>query len=129
MGLFRTTIGVGDPANPVFHEIEPVVDTGAVYSMLPASLLEQTLGLSPSEQKTFTLADGSRQVYGLGEARFRFEGIERTTPVIFGPEGVYRLGAVSLQSFGLIADSTHPKLIPSPELLLVGVQEQESDYA
>jgi predicted aspartyl protease len=116
---------VGDPANPVFHEIEPVVDTGAVYSMLPASLLEQTLGLSPSEQKTFTLADGSRQVYGLGEARFRFEGIERTTPVIFGPEGVYLLGAVSLQSFGLIADSTHHKLVPSPELLLVGIREQE----
>ena len=122
MGLFHVKAEVGNPANPVFHEIQLVVDTGAVYSMLPASFLEKTLGLSPSERQTFTLADGSRHVYGLGEARFRYEGVERTTPVIFGREGPYLLGAVTLQSFGLVADTTHHRLIPSPELLLVGIR-------
>ena len=122
MELFRTAIEVGNPTDGVFVEIEPIVDTGASYSMLPSSLLKEQLGLSPLEEMTFTLADGSRQAYGLGEARFRYEGRERTSPVIFGPEDVYLLGAVSLQSFGLIADTTNHRLIPSPELYLVGIR-------
>ena len=122
MGLFRTTIEVGNPADGTFVEITPIVDTGATYSMLPASLLNERLGLAASEQMTFTLADGSRQTYDLGEARFRFEGRERTSPVIFGPDDVFLLGAVSLQSFGLIVDTTHHRLIPSPEMYLVGIR-------
>ena len=121
MGLFRTIIEVRNPVGGMFVEIEPIVDTGATYSMLPASLLNERLGLEPSEQMTFTLADGSRQTYGLGEARFRIEERERTSPVIFGPDDVFLLGAVSLQSFGLIADTTHHRLIPSPEMYLVGI--------
>ena len=123
MGLFRTTIEVGNPENTVYHEIKPIVDTGATYSMLPASLLEKTLGLSPTEEMAFTLADGGQVTYGLAEARFRYEGRERTTPVIFGPEGVYFLGAVSLESFGLIADTTRRQLVPSQELNLVGIRQ------
>ena len=122
MGLFRTTIEVGNPADGQFMAIKPIVDTGATYSMLPSSLLKQELGLAPSEQMTFTLADGSRQTYDLGEARFRIENRERTSPVIFGPDDVYFLGTVSLQSFGLIADTTHRRLIPSPEMYLVGLR-------
>ena len=121
MELFRTAIEVGNPADRAFVEIEPIVDTGATYSMLPSSLLKEQLGLSPLEDMTFTLADGSRQAYSLGEARFKHEGRERTSPVIFGPEDLYLLGAVSLQSLGLIADTTHHRLIPSPELYLVGI--------
>lgn len=122
MGLFRTEIEVAHPTDPVFHRVNPVVDTGAAYSMLPASLLER-LGVSPfeGEEKWFTLADGSKRMYSMGEVRFRVQGRERTTPVIFGPEDVYLLGAVSLQSFGLIADTTHHRLIPNPELYLVGM--------
>ena len=122
MGLFRVDIEIAHQTAPVFHRVNPVVDTGAAYSMLPASLLER-LGVSPfeGEEKWFTLADGSKRMYSMGEARFRVQGRERTTPVIFGPEGVYLLGAVSLQSFGLIADTTHHRLIPNPELYLVGM--------
>ena len=122
MELFRTAIEAGNPTDGVFVEIEPIVDTGATYSMLPSSLLKEKLGLSPLEVMTFTLADGSRQAYGMGEARFKYEGRERTSPVIFGPEDVYLLGAVSLQSFGLVADTTHHRLTPSPGLYLVGIR-------
>ena len=100
IGHFRTLIEVGKSAALVYHTTEPIVDTGATYSMLPASLLEKELGLSPVEEMTFTFADGEKRAYGLGEARFRYEGRERTTPVIFGPEDVYLLGAVSLESLG-----------------------------
>ena len=71
------------------------------------------------ESQTVVLADGSRRTYDLGEARFRFDDRERTSPVLFGPEDIYILGAGTLQSFGLIADTTQHKLIPSP-MLMVG---------
>ena len=73
---FRTNVQMANPPTPVYVEIEPIVDTSAIYSMLSASLLEQTLGLSPMEEMTLTLADGEQRTYGLGEARFRFEGRE-----------------------------------------------------
>ena len=120
MGVFRVRVGVGNPIDPVFSEMELLVDTGADFSMLPTSLLEGSLGLSAAEAdtETFVLADGSRREYSIGEARFRHGGRERTTPVVFGPENVYILGAVSLQSLGLIADTTRHTLIPSPRFHL-----------
>ena len=91
--------------------------------MLPASLLEKTLGLSPTEEMVFPLDAGGQRTYGLGEARLRYEGRERTMPVIFGSEDVYLLGSVSLESFGLIADTTRHQLVPSRELYLVGIRQ------
>ena len=128
MGTFVTTVSVGrDKAGP-FREVTALVDTGATYSMLPADLLRE-LGVSPIEENEFTLADGRRQALPVGEMLFRI-GVagpnghraadfrERTSLVIFGPPERFLLGAVTLQSFGLIADTTHHKLIPAPELAL-----------
>ena len=111
-------IGVGNPANGEFHWVNALVDTGASHSVMPAVFLEQLLHLSPTEEVIFTLADGATQRYGLGEARFKIEGRERTSPVVFGPEDRYLLGATSLQNFDLIADTTNHRLIPAPEKTL-----------
>ena len=86
--------------------------------MIPASLLTQALHLSPAREQTFTLADGSRQSYGRGQALFRIENREEICPVIFGPEDRYLLGATTLQNFDLIANTTHHRLVPAPELTL-----------
>ena len=86
--------------------------------MIPASLLTQTLHLLPKEELVFVLADGSRQRYGWGEARFKIEGREMTSPVVFGPENRYLLGATSLQNFNLTVDPTHHRLVPAPEITL-----------
>ena len=118
MGLFRTKIDVGHPIDRNFEVIEAVVDTVAYCSMFPASLFH-SMGIISDSEREFTLADGRKQTYPMGEARFRWEGLERTSSVIFGPEGVYLLGALTLQSLNLIADTTHHRLIPTPELLLV----------
>ena len=120
MGVFSVTIEMGNPIDPVFSETELLVDTGADYSVLPTSVLEGTLKLSAPEgdKETFELADGSRREYSIGEVRFRYGSRERTTPVVYGPENVYILGAVSLQSLGLIADTTRHTLIPSPNFHL-----------
>ena len=118
MGSFHTWVEVGGLNGAEFESVEALVDTGAVYSMSPDSLLRDTLGLTPMEEISFTLADGSTKTYGVGEARFKSGDRERISQVVFGPEGRHLLGAVTLQSFGLIADTTHHRLIPAMELTL-----------
>jgi predicted aspartyl protease len=118
MGTFNTQVGVGNPADREFQWVEALVDTGATYSMMPASLLGELLNLLPEDEEVFTLADGSEQRYGLGQASFKIGDRERISPVIFGPEDLYLLGATSLQTFGLIADTTNHRLIPAPRLTL-----------
>ena len=118
MGPFHVRIEVGNPANGEFHWVEPLADTGASFSMLPESFLKDTLGLSPTGTRSFRLADGGTREYGIGEARFRIDGEERTSPIIFGPEDRYLLGATCLQTFALVANTTHHQLAPAPELTL-----------
>ncbi len=118
MGSFHTLVEIGNLNGAEFESVEALVDTSAVYSMLPDSLLRDSLGLTPMEEINFTLADGSTKILGVGEARFKIGDRERISQVVFGPEGRFLLGAVTLQSFGLIADTTHHRLIPAMELTL-----------
>ena len=127
MGAFEAKVAVGRDKSGPFREVTALVDTGATYSMLPSTLLRE-LGVEPSIEREFTLADGRKQRMGLGEVRFRIDPAEVgngngavdevTSRVVFGPEDRFLLGAVTLQTFGLIADTTHHKLIPSPELTI-----------
>lgn len=119
MGTFRVTIGVGHPHGGDFTPVSALVDTGATHSMMPESLLT-ALSLSPTERKRFRMANGDRVEYGIGEARLRIEDSERTSAVIFGPEGRYLLGATTLEIFDLMVDPTapNPQLVPVEELLL-----------
>lgn len=120
MGLFEVPVRVADPVQWVFHKAVMLVDTGATYSVLPSSFLAE-LGITPDSEDEFTLADNEPKMYRSGEARFSVGERERTSPVIFGDEGTWLLGATSLQSLGLVPDTTNHQLIESPKLL-VGVR-------
>ena len=117
MGLFEVAVRVANPVNPVFHKAIVLVDTGATFSVLPASFLTD-LGIAPDSEGKFALADRELKTYPVGEARFSVGDRERTSPVIFGDEGTYLLGATSLQSLGLIPDTTNHQLVDAPKLLV-----------
>ena len=117
MGTFNADIAVRRDKEGPFETVTALVDTGAVYSMLPAKLLRK-LEVAPTREREFTLADGRRQRLSIGDIRVRIGLEENYSPVIFGPDERFLLGAITLQIFGLIADTTHHKLIPAPELTL-----------
>ena len=60
----------------VFHKAIMLVDTGATFSVLPASLLEG-MGISPDSEDEFTLANNEPKTYRVGEARFSVGDKER----------------------------------------------------
>ena len=117
MGTFHTKIEVSRERGGAFKDVRALVDTGAILSMLPTSFLRD-LGVEADTDEVFILADGRRQRLPIGDVWVRIGPEVRFTPVIFGPEDRFLLGAVTLQEFRLIADTTHHKLIRAPELTL-----------
>ena len=93
------------------------MDTGATYTVLPAEALVR-IGIQVIETVSFELADDRIVEYQMGEARVRLDGRERTTLVVFGPEGsAPLLGATTLQLFNLAVNPTRERISPVPALL------------
>lgn len=110
-----TVSNLTDPARHVSAEL--LVDTGAVYSMLPRSLLV-SLGITLRSQRQFQLGDGRRVRWEFGDAVFIVDGYQAPSPVIFGDENCpHLLGAVTLEAMGVGVDPVNRKLIPIEGLL------------
>ena len=101
-GVFSVPIEIGDLASTRFDCLEAMVDTGASYSILPASFLHR-LGIVPYRTLPLTLADGSVIEYELGHAMVRIDGNAAPTIVVFGAEDmrVPLLGAHALEGLAL----------------------------
>ena len=118
MGTFTVTVEIGDPQGQRFEEVEALVDTGATYPSLPATLLRR-LGVSSSTTRTFILADGRRIQREMGDTWMRFHGEQHPVPVIFSEDDAANLlGAVALETFGLMVDPLNERLIPVDGLLM-----------
>lgn len=122
MGSFVVPVEVANVVNKEFQTVEALVDTGASYSKLPASLLEG-MAIEPTGEEAFVLADGEVRTYAVGYALFRYGGKERPSTVIFGGEEVFLLGAITLQELGLSVDAYNERLVDTPELYLVGLRQ------
>lgn len=119
-----TTFAVARVTNPRIarakgQDIEFLVDTGALYSVLPASKLKK-LRVRSLGDETFTLADGTHQTFAVGEAFFSVMGRGATSKVVFGPEeSTPLLGALTLESLGLMVNPVTREVKPM-RLLLAG---------
>ena len=118
MGLTFIKAKITNPARPrKSADLEFLVDCGAAYSVVPASVLKR-LGIKPRTKRTFILADGSSVERKMGHALFRLDGNEGASPVIFGEkDDSTLLGVVSLEALGLILDPLKRELRPLPMVL------------
>jgi predicted aspartyl protease len=128
MGLTVLEIGVGNVAVPdVTRAIEFLVDSGAIYSVVPASILQE-LNIKPIAEQTFRLADGSKIVRKKGGALFRYGDQVGVADVIFGEEGDSTLlGAFTLEALGLALDPLKRELRPLP-MILAGSTTSPSEH-
>ena len=111
MGMVHVDVDVsrsGGAGTPVRF----LVDSGAVYSVLPRHVWT-SLGLAPSRRMEFVLADGTVIERDVAHCFFRYEGVEAPSPVVLGePEDDALLGAVTLESMGLVLNPFTRKLRP-----------------
>jgi clan AA aspartic protease len=115
MGITVLTIEVANPAALERRaEVEFLVDSGAVYSFVPRTVLER-IGIEPHSRERFRLADGSAIERDRGDAVFVYGARRGAAPVIFGEPGdAALLGAVTLESLGLVLDAIRRDLKPLP---------------
>jgi len=118
MGLTVMKVKVGNPAKPkVLVELEFLVDSGAIYSVVPSAVLRK-LGVKPVATQEFRLADGSAIKRRKGIALFQYEERIGGADVIFGEKGDHTLlGAFTLESLGLALDPLKRELRPIPMIL------------
>jgi len=93
-------------------EADALVDTGAVRSCVPASMMER-LGIRPQDKVSVELADGSKQSVGIAYG-VRFEIMQRRSSddaLILGDEVL--IGQTLLEKMDLLVDCTRQRLVPA----------------
>src|SRR5438093_10931395 len=115
MGLTHVRATIANPAKPrKSAALRLMVDSGAVYSVVPSAILRQ-LGIEPHSSRTFIMADGTEIRRKMGNAVFRIGKNRGTSTVIFGEgDDAALLGIVSLEELGLILDPLKRVLRPLP---------------
>lgn len=118
MGLTVLKVEVGNPDNPdVTDTLDFLIDSGAIYSVVPTPTLEK-FGLKPLSEQEFRLADGTRIQRKKGWALFRYGDKVGVADVIFGEEGdSVLLGALTLEALGLALDPIKRELRELPMIL------------
>ena len=123
MGTFTYPIRITGMDSRRSLEVRATVDTGALYTMLPARTLRD-LGVEPTGRRTFLIGDGSRISMDIGEALATIDGESVTTIVAFGEDNAPPvLGAYTLEGFGLAVDPASQRLVPGDLLMLAAAAQ------
>ena len=118
MGMTYVDMAVANVSDPeTMESIHFLVDSGAVYSVIPREVLVR-LGIKVIATQTFTLANGEQISREKGVALFRYCGRVGGADVIFGETGDSKLlGAFTLEALGLGLDPLRRELFELPMLL------------
>jgi len=118
MGLLKLRAGLYNLEKPEkVIEVEAIVDTGAIYSVVRRDILEQ-LGVKPVERRRFR-AFGGYVERDVGEVGMVLMGRRRIVPVIFGEDGDPAVvGVTALEIFGFEVDVVRGTLKEAELLLL-----------
>src|SRR5260370_6325694 len=116
MGITFTKAKISNPRQPRRRavELDFLIDTGPVYGVVPSSIARK-LALPKLDREELTFADGTRRAYDVGEAFFELDDQRGSSKVVFGPSNVTPLlGALTLESFGLMVNRITREVLPMP---------------
>lgn len=118
VGITNLKVKIVNPAKPAkYKEVDFLVDSGAIYSVVDKKILEE-LGIKPTTEREFTLANGATIKRKMGGALFIYDKEEGYSPVVFGKRGDSSLlGAVTLEALGMILDPIRRRLLNIPMVL------------
>ena len=119
MGYVRVKTIIGNLADKTRRiDVNCLVDTGAIYTLIPRDLLEK-VGTKATGSRRFKLANGQVEEYTVGEAYVEVNGIGATSLVVFGPgKSQPLLGVTTLEVLGFQVDPVSGQLKPLELYLL-----------
>ena len=77
-GTFYVDFTLWNPERTRSRVLNALVDTGASYAMIPASILAE-LGIEPEQTKRFQLANGETQDFPVGSAGWNWTASRKTS--------------------------------------------------
>lgn len=117
MGTFSHPVRLASLDGSKARDIEAVVDTGAFYTTVPASLCED-LAMVREGSRSFLVADGRIVDMDYGHAQATVNGERALTIVVFGADdSMALLGAYTLEGLALAVDPVNQRLIPATLLM------------
>jgi clan AA aspartic protease len=96
------------------YETQALVDTGAVRTVLPMSIVEQ-LGLRIRGQQIAQYANGSEESIGVTEPVIIELTGRETTEATLVTGDIVLIGQTVLETLDLLVDCRNQRLIPNPE--------------
>ena len=89
----------------------------SLHHVCPAGLLRE-IGVEPTGQRRFLLADGRRVYMDYGRAWVTIDGESEVTIVVFGEDNAPPLlGAYTLEGLALAVDPVEQRLVPTSLIL------------
>ncbi len=118
MGITKAILRVREHRkSQKFADVGFLVDSGAVYSLVPGEILDR-LDIEPYREMAFALADGTTIKRKISSAYFELEGEGDPAPVIYDKKGDEPLlGATTLESIGFVLNPFSRTLHPMRMLL------------
>ena len=118
MGVTSLVVRITHPVDRKrFVDQEMLVDSGAVFAVVPTKMLRR-LGIRPMRREQFRLADGTTITRQVAIAGFEYGGHVGGSTVIFGEPGdACLMGALTLESLGLMLDPVRRALRPLPMMM------------
>jgi predicted aspartyl protease len=118
MGFTYVTVRVYSIDLTKWEDVEVLVDSGALLTSIPRSVLER-LGFKPITRRKLRVYGGNLVERDIGGVVVEYEGQRAIVSVIFGEEGdIPVLGVTALEALGYQIDPLSKKLKPT-ELLMV----------
>ena len=119
MGFTYVRVNVAAPGTPDrSEEIELLVDTGAMLSVLPRPLLER-LGIEAVYTQKARVFGGAVLERDVGVVLFTYDGAAGGVAVLFGEEDDQQvLGVTALEVMGLVVDPRSGQLERTDVLML-----------
>lgn len=118
MGYVRIKAKISNIETGNAKEVELIVDTGAIYTIIKRKMLEE-LGIKPIGKRKFKLANGNVIKREVGLCRIDIQDLFTHSIVVFGEENdVEVLGVTTLEELGLQVDPVSGELKPMELYLL-----------
>ena len=112
MGIFSVPISIGDNERQNWIDISATVDTASFVSSAPDSVL-WVLGLTPTMNHPFRMADGTSRNMDVAYTWIRVNGREIMTHLAFIEEYTSPLlGSLALETLLMAVDPVEERLIP-----------------
>jgi predicted aspartyl protease len=118
MGMTHITVEIANYTKPDNREqVEMLVDSGALYSVIPAKVVRK-LHIKAVGEESFFLANGDKITRKLGSAMFYYKDHWGPSKIILGEPGDSALmGVVTLESLGFALDPMRRELLPLKMIL------------